>query len=546
MVVADASLGRALGAAGGLDERGAELATRASLLLSLPSYARAMETADLLSHAFVALLATTALAIAVRGGMRREGEKGEKETRREGVRALGLGMCVGWAIAARMLDGVVVAVVVVGVLVARRASRREVLLAVAGAVPFLVMLAVEQHGATGSWVTPTQSLYFERSDWPPGCHRLGFGGDVGCVIEHRDSPVVVAGRGYGVREAFGVVHERASALGEDVLGFAPLSLLVFAAALLGAADTAVAAFVLVLTLAYGLFYYGNGALYGARHLFPAAPAVWLLAARAAAGLPQHRSGRLLPPAAALFALLATAAVAARAPWMRRGRDAASYQSTRSDLRRTLARHAIERAILKSRDAATVAAALDPWADGDDRLFVLDDGSGLVELRRAHPDLPVLLSLPGDEMGTLYAGAPPPDALVELERAWPSFLRPSGAGARRVGRDGASGGAVLLVSHAAPGAEVSIDLALARAGRAGVRVAAFAGPGGGDWSLALDGARLPDLRGYAPQAELRRGEPVTMDLAAGPHTLVARCLGRDPASTGYDAELDALIGEQADR
>jgi hypothetical protein len=550
LVFAQASLGRALGAAGGLDARGAALATRASLLLALPSYARAMETADLLSHGFVALLATAALALAL-GEEASERRNGERE-RERGIevaarfrlvsarRAVLLGVCVGWAIATRMLDGAVVAAVVAAVLVWRRTSLRSWALAAAGAAPLLAFLAWEQHVATGAWMLPTQSLYFQRSDWPPDCHRLGFGADVGCTIEHRDSPVILAGRGYGPREAFGVVHERAGALGEDLLGFAPLSLLVFAAAFLGASDAAVAAFVLVLTLAYGLFYYGNGAFYGARHLFPAAPVVWLLAARAAAGVPE-RARRLLPPAAALFALLATAAFCARGPWGRRGHDAASYQSTRSDLRRTLAAHEVPRAILKSRDAATVAAALDPWADGDDRLFVLDDGSGLVEVRRAHPDLPVLLSLPGDEIGTLYVAPPPDDALVELERAWPSFLRPSGLGARRVSRDGASGGAVLLLSHAHEGAELAVDLGLARQGRYAVRIDAVAGPDEGDWSLALDGAPLPVLHGYAAQPVPLRGEAVPLDLGAGRHTLVARCLGRDAASSGYDAELDALVG-----
>ncbi|HEX8796809.1 MAG TPA: hypothetical protein VF765_37915, partial [Polyangiaceae bacterium] len=65
MVLAQAALGRAMGEAAG-DEDAGELAMRASLLLSLASIGRALETADLLSHAFVAALAAFALAGALR------------------------------------------------------------------------------------------------------------------------------------------------------------------------------------------------------------------------------------------------------------------------------------------------------------------------------------------------------------------------------------------------------------------------------------------------------------------------------------------------
>src|SRR5947207_330364 len=68
LIVAQYTLGRAA--------RAGEFATRASLLVALPSFARALETADLLSHAFVALLGAVALAcaFAVRG------RKGKSET----------------------------------------------------------------------------------------------------------------------------------------------------------------------------------------------------------------------------------------------------------------------------------------------------------------------------------------------------------------------------------------------------------------------------------------------------------------------------------
>src|ERR1700679_474025 len=116
VVVAPASLARALSRlgparpAGGVDH--GELATRVSLLLSLPSIGRALETADLLSHAFVAVLSCVALACALDIA---------RHPRLAGVVA---GACVGWVFASRLLDGVVLGAAVAGVLVWAPAGRR--------------------------------------------------------------------------------------------------------------------------------------------------------------------------------------------------------------------------------------------------------------------------------------------------------------------------------------------------------------------------------------------------------------------------------------
>jgi hypothetical protein len=313
------------------------------------------------------------------------------------------------------------------------------------------------------------------------------------------------------------------------------------------ADMAPVAFVLGLTLAYGLFYYGNSEFFGARHLFPAAPFVWLLVARGAVGIPHRARGWLDAEharGAALAVLLGVAAACARAPWAKRGAEVAARQESRSDLRRTLASRGIDRGIMKTHDGTAVAAALDPWGDDDRRIFVLDDGSGLAELRRAHPDLPVYLSLPGDQIGKLYTQRPTPGVLIELERAWPTLVRPSGLSARSLRHDGASGGGVLGLAHAATGAEVTVPFEVAVAGDYRVRVDGFEGPEDGDYSLVLDGEPLPDWHGYAAEATSSHGESTSRTLTSGRHVLVARCIGRDAASRGYDAELDALVGEAA--
>jgi hypothetical protein len=540
LVVTQASLGRAIARAAG-DAQEGEIATRASLLLALFSIGRALETADLLSHAFVAALACVAIAAALSIDARPL----PRSPRRTAVLA---GACVGWALASRLLDGLVLAGAVAGVLAWSAGGRRATAWCALGALPFLALLLLEQHAATGAWLVPTQTAYFERSDWPPSCHRLGFGPDIGCTVEHPGPVARLGGHGFGPRESLAVVRERAGSLGEELVGFAPLVLLAFLPVALAASavDLVAVAFVIALTLAYGLFYYGNALFFGARHLFPAAPFVWLLASRGAALAPHRARGWLDAPHArggAVLVTLAVAAFAARGPWRERLAGAGAFQSGRSDLRRTLGTHGIDHGILKTRDYTAFAAAFDGWADGDARLFALEDGSGLVELRRAHPDLPVFLSLSGDEVGRLYPSRPPPGVLVEIERAWPSFVRPAGLAAKQATQEGASGGTVLLVSHAAPGARVAVPFDVALAGDYSVHVEGFASPEGGDYDLVLDGEVLAPWRGYARALSPSRTGDVRRAMAAGRHVLVARCAGHDAASGGYDARLDAIVGER---
>jgi hypothetical protein len=537
LVVAQAALGRAVGRAAGDAETG-EIAMRVSLLLSLASIGRALETADLLSHGFVAALAALAVAGALAIG------QGTPRGRTNAY-AAGVGVCVGWVVASRLLDGIVLGAVVAGVLLRYRAGWRDRQGAVAawliaGAAPLLAFLIVEQHAATGAWLIPTQSAYFERTDWPPNCHRLGFGPDIGCTVEHPGTVRRLGGDGYHLSDALDIVHERARALGEDLVGWPPVLLVGFVplAIFASSADAALLAFVFGLTLAYGLFYYGNAMFFGARHLFPVAAFFWLLVARGAALV--DRQPRLRGVATA--GVLAAAVAGVWSPWAKRTHDAADFQATRSDLRRTMDKLAIDRGILKTRDITSFAGAFDPWADRERRLYALDDASGLVELRRFHPDLPVFLSLAGDEVGRLYASPPPPGVLVQLETAWPTFVRPRGLASRVSQQDGAGGGNVLLLSHATPGASVEIPFETAIGGNYHLRVDAFSGPDEGDYALQLDGDPLADLHGFSEARGPLRGVPADRWLAAGRHVLVARCTGHDLASTDYDVRLDVLVGE----
>ena len=86
--------------------------------------------------------------------------------------------------------------------------------------------------------------------------------------------------GYTLRQAARVVSERAGVLGSDLFGFVPMTLLGFAvvAVRTDRRDVLCAAIAAIFTLVYGLFYYGNAPIYGARHLFPIAPLLYVMVA----------------------------------------------------------------------------------------------------------------------------------------------------------------------------------------------------------------------------------------------------------------------------
>ena len=119
---------------------------------------------------------------------------------------------------------------------------------------------------------------------------------------------------------------------------------------------------------------------------------------------------------------------------------------------------------------------------------------------------------------------------------------SSLGSRQVTQEGASGGTVLLLSHASVGASVDIAFETALTGTYALRLDAWLGPDAGDYSLALDGQPLLELRGYAPSRRLVHRPGSARMLEAGRHVLVATCVGQSEISTGSDARLDALVGE----
>jgi hypothetical protein len=516
LVLAQALLGRAI-------EGQLGFATRFSILLSLPSFARVVETADLLSHAFVAVLATVAIALAI-----------EARTKPTPQRLLLIGAAVGWALIARLLDGVVIAIFVAVVL------RGRVLLPILTMLPFLTFFALAQKAATGSFAIPTQSLYFARSDFPPTCHRLGFGVDVGCMVEHGDERNSFGADGYTTIDALRVVRERASGLCGDLFGFAPLAFVAFTRVVRDKRDVFLGGAVVTFTLAYGLFYYGNAPIFGARHLFPIAALFWLLAARAVEE-PLHPRLVGLP-----IAMVLAGGFAFVPRWLVGSHQVLNGARARVDVRAVIDRSELQRGLVVTDDELSWIAAFDPYRDGSQRIVVRFDRSGLKDVRRAYPQLPVHNVIEGDVLQTTQLPPPPPGLLFELERAWPSFVRPNGVGTRVVNTRGcckvdSSGERALFVLASREQGSFSIPFTTARADKLTLRVDGLVAPDYGTWAIDVDGHALPTFEGYAPEVAAKKGDAAMVDLPAGAHTITFRCTGKHAESRGYLGAFDALVG-----
>jgi hypothetical protein len=530
-----------------------ELAVRVSLLLGLPSFARAVETADLLSHAFAGALAAYAFAFVVEA-LR---APAESSSRARTLRAVGCGAAAAWAITARLLDGVLIAAVLLlplgWGLLRKRLSPRWIVIAALATLPFAGVLFAQQRAATGVALRPTQSEYFARADWPPTCHRIGFGRDVGCANEHPDARAAHGDDGYGLDDAAHVIRERAQQIGTDLIGSGLVLTLCFLPLLLRPrpAEALLAAFVVALTIGYGLFYYGNAPIHGARHLFPIAPFAWLLLGRVIADPPHRRGategarfGLFHARGVALSAIVASATVGGLAVFGAKYPGLRAFQGHRSPPRAVVEAERIDRGIVRSKDNLSIYAATDLFTDPPDLLLVSDDRAGQLELRRAHPDLPMFLMLDDRGVGRFGVIPAPPGFTLEIEAAYPSFMRPEGLAGRWFNMP-ASGGNVMVLFESRPGAVMRIPFDVARAGRYALKITGGVAPSYGRWDLALDGVVFATWEGWAEIPAMRTSPPsAPRDVAQGAHLLELRCVGRAPASTGHDGLFDVLVGVPA--
>jgi hypothetical protein len=523
-----------------------EFAARLSLLLVMPTFARAIETSDLLSHAFVGTLSAFAVVLAL-------GLRGSPTWRRAAL----LGACVGWVFSARMLDGFVLAAVVTtalaGEVVARRFPWRLIGVGVLAGLPFIAMVGVQQYEATGDFRKAAVLEYANRSDHPRGCLRLGFGKAIGCLLEHPGERRSFGADGYTPDDAFRIVSERTGLFGQENFFGAWVAVLAFLGLVVFPSTEALLAalYAVALTTAYGLFYYGNGIVHGARHVFPAMPFVAAMLARAMSEASRAAAGRWSREqwqGALALGYFALGAVFFPGMWREGKRKLHRVQDPRIAIRPLMARERITRGIVLIPDVHSYLEALDPWTDGDERVLVYSDNAGEADLRRYHPELPVFLVV--DERTVLRVGssAPGPGLRLEMERAWPSLQRPIGLSAGIIHTlecclIPTSGQRALRVFAVEPGGRLGVPFDLAYPGRYRFRMNGVAGVDQGRFLLSVDHRAVGVWDGYAPRPGPRQGEwSEARDMTAGRHWLVARSLPRTPPSTGDDAMFDLFEAE----
>jgi hypothetical protein len=269
------------GAARALFQR--EDVARTAALLSVLCATLRYHTADTMSHGLSALLLTGTLVCAARA---------------TSVSAVAAGLAAGLLVATRPVTAMVA--LLLGAWLSARGRPARVLAFAAGVVPGVLLLALHQHAATGSFFSSTQLHYYALSDTPPGCFRYGFGQGIGCLHEHGDFVRANLAHGYDFSAALRTTLRRLAQHVFDITNFAPLAVLVPVVVVRHYRDRGVRVLGLAVAgviAAYAPFYFdGNYPGGGARFYADALPLEHLLVAL---GLVELKLARFVPA----FALL---------------------------------------------------------------------------------------------------------------------------------------------------------------------------------------------------------------------------------------------------
>lgn len=260
---------------------------RTAALLSVLCATLRYHTADTMSHGLSALLLTATIVCAAR---------------RTSASAVAAGLAAGLLVATRPVTALVA--LLLGAWLCARGRPLRVLIFGAGVVPGVLLLALHQHAATGSFFSSTQLYYYALSDTPPGCFRYGFGSGIGCLHEHGDFVRANLSQGYDVNAAWRTTLRRLAQHVFDVTNFAPLVALVPLVIARHHRDRNVRVLGLAVAgviAAYAPFYFdGNYPGGGARFYADALPLEHLLVAL---GLVELKLSRFVPAFALLgFAL----------------------------------------------------------------------------------------------------------------------------------------------------------------------------------------------------------------------------------------------------
>lgn len=224
--------GASLCAAGVVSAQRAALVAPVAVALSVVCAALRYHTADTMAHGLSALCWAGAVAAGWAS------TDAALQRRRRLVLVGVAGLCAGWLCATRPTSALGLTLLVAVVVLARPAAQRRaayvpLLVALAAAIPGVLLLVLHQRALTGSFGGSSQLAYYAASDGPAGCFRYGFGGGIGCLGEHGDFVRARLGDGFGALAAAGTTLRRLKQHLVDAGNLDPLALLLPAAVVLG-------------------------------------------------------------------------------------------------------------------------------------------------------------------------------------------------------------------------------------------------------------------------------------------------------------------------
>ncbi len=224
--------------------------------------------ATMLSHSFAMVLTELAVLFSL---------KLEEENR--GRDAAILGAALGWLFLSRAMNGTVMVLLtmafLLGLWVRHRITWRTIAVCLGVAFPFLCLQYAYNHALTGNALYWPQDRYFDTTEPKKGCHKPGFGKDVGCPIVH---PKESFPNGFGPSDAVKVTHKRLGTFLLTLIGWNFLFLFI-GASFLAPGERRKKGFLLAvfLSLLIGYFFFYFHGLWG-RYYYESSFAIFLLIA----------------------------------------------------------------------------------------------------------------------------------------------------------------------------------------------------------------------------------------------------------------------------
>ena len=503
--------------------------------------------ATLLAHTFSMVLTEIAVLAVLR--------LGEKNRTPD---ALILGLALGWLFTARALNGIAMIIVVsiplTYYLFTKKVSPAKLAAGIPIALGLLCLQLAYNEALTGDPFYWPQDRYFDLTEPKKGCHRLGFGKDVGCPKVH---PNDVFPDGFGPADAIGVTYKRIEIFLLTLFGW-NLVFFFVGMPLLSKRHGPGKYFLLsvFLSLLVGYFFFYFHGIWG-RYYYESAFALFLLVAAGffvtndyfaklaerLSRIPARLLKALIPAVAAtyfgfntLFFFPTTVVVLSNFFF---GVDSRMEHMANSFTEKSV--------IFLDRKLYQAAFIFMRPEMEEKRLYVLNLGKHNFQIMQYYPGWKFYrYNLEKDVLTPINDPMTRPSPIfLEAEYKLP-ISESSGEYAdceEYIAKDGrrASGKFILTFDAKGPGAYMSFDQFVFKSGRYDIILQLPTGPDRGEFSLSVDGRVCPGVVDLYSEVksftflDLKNCGP--FDLSRGKHKFTFKVCGKADASNGYRIGID---------